>query len=226
MFRVLTPDLFVVEQPFRFMGLQMGARMTIVRRKNGDLWVYSPFQLEADEETALKAQGKVTDIVVPNTFHTTQVGQFARRFPDATVWALPESEKKLSGVPHETLESFPDQWNEEFDSLLFDGAKGFREWVVCHRASGTLILTDVGFHLPRQTKPLGRVVARLNDIGRSFGPSRFERNLMRFGDRSKERAQIETISRWDFRRILPGHGFVVERDAKKQFRAAYRFLGA
>lgn len=226
MFRVLTPDLFVVEQPFRFVGLQMGARMTIVRRKNGDLWVYSPFQLEADEETALKAQGKVTDIVVPNTFHTTQVGQFARRFPDATVWALPESEKKLSGVTHETLESFPDQWNEEFDSLLFDGAKGFREWVVCHRASGTLILTDVGFHLPHQTKPLGRVVARLNDIGRRFGPSRFERNLMRFGDRSKERAQIETISRWDFGRILSGHGFVVERDAKKQFRAAYRFLGA
>ena len=225
MFRVLTPDLFVVEQPFGFMGLDMGARMTVVRRKNGDLWAYAPFHLEADEETALKAQGKVTDIVVPNTFHTTQVGQFARRFPDATVWALPEVEKKLSGVPHQTLEVLPDGWNEDFDSLLFDGAKGFREWIVCHRASQTLLLTDVGFHLPRQTKPVGRVVSRLNDIGRRFGPSRFERNLMRFGDQVRERAQIETIAGWSFERILPGHGFPIERDAKKQFRAAYRFLG-
>lgn len=225
MFREITPDLFVIEQPFGFMGLQMGARMTIVRRKNGDLWVYAPFQLEADEETALKAQGKVADIVVPNGFHTTQVGQFARRFPDATVWALPETEKALSGVPHEILESFPDKWSEDFDSLLFDGAKGFREWAVCHRASQTLLITDLGFHLPRQTKPVSRVVARLNDIGRRFGPSRFERSLMKFGDKSKERAQIETISGWNFEHILPGHGFAIERDAKKQFRAAYRFLG-
>lgn len=225
MLREITPDLFVIEQPFRFLGLDMGARMTVVRRANGDLWVYSPFQLSADEETALKAQGKVADIVVPNTFHTTQVGQFARRVPGATVWALPETEKKLSGVPHETLESFPDEWSEEFDSLLFDGAKGFREWVVCHRASGTLLITDLGFHLPRQAKPLGRVVARLNDIARGFGPSRFERNLMRFGDKAKERTQVETIANWNFGRILPGHGFVIERDAKKQFRAAYRFLG-
>lgn len=225
MFRQVEPDLYVVEQPFRFIGLDMGARMTIVRRKNGDLWVYAPFALSEEEEAAIREHGRVRDIVVPNSFHTTQIGDFSRLFPDATVWALPELKSKLSGVPHETLEAMPDEWKEEFDALLFDGAKGFKEWVFCHRPSRMLLITDLGFLLPRQKTPLGRVVARLNGIKRRFGPSRFERAMMKLGQRTRERQQLQTILDFDFGRIVPGHGFVIEGDAKKQFRAAYRFLG-
>ena len=225
MFRELASDLYVVEQPFRFIGLDMGARMTIVRRKNGDLWVYAPFKVSPDEEAAIKAAGKVTDIVVPNSFHTTQVGEFTRRFSDATVWALPEVKKELSGVPHETLETVPEEWKRDFDSLLFDGGVGFREWAFCHRASKTLLVTDLGFRLPRQKTAIGRVVARLNDVSGKFGPSRFERTLIRMGIKTKARHEIEIVLGWEWERIAPGHGFVIERNAKRQLRAAYRFVG-
>ena len=225
MFRQIEPDLYVVEQPFEFLGLQMGARMTIVRRKDGELWVYAPFKVSEGEESAIREHGRVSDIVVPNTFHTTQVGEFSRRFPDATVWALPELKSKLAGVPHETLEVVPGEWKSEFDALLFDGAKGFREWAFCHRPSRVLLITDLGFHLPRPKTPVGRIVARLNSIKARFGPSRLERTLMKLGNRTRERQQLQTMLDFDFGRILPGHGFVIERDAKKQFRAAYRFLG-
>jgi len=227
MFREITPDLFVVEQSFAMLGLELGARMTIVRRTGGDLWVYAPFHLEADEETALKKAGHVSEVVVPNTFHTTQVGQFSRRFPDATVYALPEVEKKLGGVPHEVLETLPPEWSKDFEALLFDGARGFREWVFLHRASRTLILTDLSFQLPKPNTPLGRIVARADDVGRGFGPSRVERAAMLMGDKKRQRAQLETILSWDFERILPGHGFVIERDAKRKLRDAFKaFLSA
>lgn len=225
MFRELEADLYAVEQSFEFFGLDMGARMTIVRRKNDDLWVYAPFKVSEEEETAIRAKGKVRDIVVPNTFHFTQVGDFARRFSDATVWALPELKSKLSGVPHETLETMPDEWKEDFDGFLFEGAKSFREWTFCHRPSRTLLITDLGFHLPRQKTARGRVVARLNDVGRHFGPGRFERALMKRGHKTRERQALQTILDFDFGRILSAHGLVVEREAKRQFRAAYRFLG-
>ncbi len=224
MFRELASDIYVVEQPFRFFGLDMGARLTIVRRKNGDLWVHAPFKVSQEEEAAIKELGKVRDIVVPNSFHYTQVGDFARRFSDATVWALPELKSKLAGVPHETLESAPEEWHLDFDSLLFDGAKGFREWTFCHRASGTLLITDLGFRLPRPKTPVARIVSRLNDIGGKFGPSRFERTLIRWGDKTKTRHQIEILLGWEWERIAPGHGFVVEKNAKRQLRAAYRFV--
>ena len=225
MFRELEADLYVVEQPFEFFGLELGARMTIVRRKNDDLWVYAPFKVSEEELAAIKSKGKVRDIVVPNTFHTTQVGDFSRRFSDATVWALPELKPKLSSVPHETLNSVLNEWKEDFDGFLFEGAKGFKEWTFCHRPSRTLLITDLGFHLPRQKTARGRIVARLNDVGRRFGPSRFERAMMKLGNRTQERQGIQTILDFDFGRILAGHGLVIEREAKRRFRAAYRFLG-
>jgi len=227
MFREITPDLWVVEQPFVMVGLELGARMTIVRRTGGDLWVYAPFHLEADEETALKRAGHVGEVVVPNAFHTTQVGQFARRFPDATVYALSEAQGRLGGVPHQILETLPPAWSDDFEALLFDGARGFREWVFLHRASRTLIVTDLGFHLPKPSTPLGRIVARADDVGRGFGPSRALRAAMLLGDRKRQKAQLETILSWDFERILPGHGFVIERDAKQKLREAFKaFLSA
>lgn len=225
MFREVTPDLFVVEQPFRFLGLEVGARMTVVRRAGGELWVYAPFEIGADEEAAIREKGRVREAVVPNGFHTTQVAPFARRFSDAVIWALPEVEKKLAGVPHEKLEGMPSEWGDDFDGLLFDGARGFREWAFLHRASGTLIITDLGFHLPKPRSPIGRIVARLDDVGRSFGTSRFEWTLMKIGNRRRQREQLETMLGWDFKRIIAGHGFVVERDAKKQMRKAFRFVG-
>lgn len=222
MFREITPDLFAVEQSFAMLGLDLGARMTIVRRAGGDLWVYAPFHLEADEETALKNAGHVGQVVVPNIAHTTQVGQFSRRFPDATVYALPEAEKRLGGVPHETLETLPPDWSGDFDGLLFDGARGLREWVFLHRASRTLILTDLSFDLPKPKTPLGRIVARADDVGRGFGPSRVERAAMLLGDKKRQRAQLETMLGWDFERILPGHGFVIERGGKEKLREAFK----
>lgn len=225
MFRELAPDLYAVEQPFQFLGLSLGARLSIVRRKNGDLWVHAPFEVSPDEEEAIKQLGKVRDIVVPNSFHYTQVGDFSRRFSDATVWALPELASKLSGVPHEILEKVPDEWNSDFHSLLFEGAKGFREWTFCHRASQTLLLTDLGFRLPRPKTAVGRVVGRLGDVGGKFGPSRLERTLIRLGDKPKVRHQIEILLGWEWSRIVPGHGLVIENRAKQQLRAAYRFVG-
>ena len=224
MFRELASDIYVVEQPFQFFGLDMGARMTIVRRKNGDLWVHAPFAVSQDEENAIKELGHVRDIVVPNNFHYTQVGDFSCRFSDATVWALPELESKLNGVPHTSFDCAPEEWNSDFHSVLFDGAKGFREWTFCHRASKTLLITDLGFRLPRPKTPIARIVSRLNDIGGKFGPSRFERTLIRLGDKARARHQIEIILGWEWERIAPGHGFVVERHAKRQMRAAYRFV--
>ncbi len=224
MFRELAPDLYAVEQPFQFFGLDMGARLTVARRKNGELWVHAPFKVSPEEEAAIKELGHVRDIVVPNTFHYSQVGDFSRRFSDATVWALPELASKLSGVPHETLENVPEEWSSDFHSLLFDGAKGFREWAFCHRASGTLLITDLGFRLPRPKTAVGRIISRLNDIGGKFGPSRLERTLIRLGDKAKTRHQIEIVLGWEWERIAPGHGFVIERSAKRQLRAAYRFL--
>lgn len=225
MLREVTSDLWVIETPFEFMGMDMGARMTIVRRGNGELFVYGPFAIMDEDEAAIRDKGEVRDIVAPNTAHFTEIGKFKKRFPDATLWALPELDKKLEDVAHQNLEEAPESWKEDFDSELFDGPRGFREWVFCHRASKSLVVTDIGFQLPSPTTTINKIASKMNDVGEHFGPSRFERTLMKLGDMEKEKGHIETILGWEFDRIIPGHGFVTDHDAKKQLHDAYLFLG-
>ncbi|RYX83705.1 DUF4336 domain-containing protein [bacterium] len=224
MLREVTTDLWAIETPFELLGMKMGVRMTVVRRLNGDLFVYAPFAVTDEDEAAIRDKGEVRDIVAPNPGHYTEVSDFAKRFPDATLWVISDIAKKVADVPHKILEEAPESWKEDFDSILFDGTPLFREWAFCHRASKSLLITDLAFHLPRPETPLNRIAARLNDVGRRFGVSRAWRTGLKLGNKNRNRECVQTILGWDFERIVPGHGFVVEKNAKEQFRSAYRFL--
>lgn len=224
MLREITADLWAIETPFELMGMKMGARMTVARRFNGDLFVYAPFAVSDEDAATIRERGEVRDIVAPNPGHFTEVSDFAKRFPDAKLWVIPDMDKKVSDVPHELLEQMPESWKEDFDGVLFNGSPFFREWAFCHRASKSLLLTDLAFHLPRPATPINRIAARLNDVGRRFGVSRAWRTGLRLGA-NRNRECVQTILGWNFERIVPGHGFVVEKNAKEKFRSAYRFLG-
>lgn len=61
---------------------------------------------------------------------------------------------------------------------------------------------------------------RVNGMWRRFGPSRLIR-LLAVSDRRALGRSIERILEWDFERILPGHGEVVEKGAKEALRRAW-----
>ena len=226
MLREITSDLWAIEEPFELMGMKMGARMTVARRPGGDLFAYAPFTISDEDEAAIREKGEVRDIVAPSPGHYTGVKDFAARFPEATLWILPGLQKKPEGVPYQLLEEAPESWKDDFDSLLFDGPRVASEWVFCHRASKSLLVTDLSFHLPRPVTPVNRIAARLNDVGRRFGPSRIWRTVMKLGDKPLELKHVQTMLGWDFERIVAAHGFVVEKNPKAQLRSAFRFLGA
>jgi hypothetical protein len=55
---------------------------------------------------------------------------------------------------------------------------------------------------------------------RRFGPSRIIR-LVGVSDRVAFRGSLEHLLRWDFERIVPGHGDVLERGGPAALRAAW-----
>ncbi|RYX83706.1 DUF4336 domain-containing protein [bacterium] len=224
MLREVVADVWVIESAFEKVGIDFGARMTIVRRKNGELFAYAPFAISDEEAMAIRSLGEVRDIVAPNAAHFMEIREFTSRFPDATLWTLPEIDKRVDGLRYQHLESLPERWKEDFEGLLVDGLYGFREWVFLHRASRSLIVTDLGFHLPKPQKPLARIAFRLNGVTRRFGTTRFVRHLIRLGKKDKVRENIRIILGWDFERIIAGHGFIEESRAKQKLRTAYSFL--
>ena len=226
MLREIEPNqLWCIEEPMPLLGLSLGARLTIACLRSGELWVYAPFAISDEDADAIRAQGQVAHIVAPNSFHFTQIGDFARRFPDAQLWVVPALATKLDDVPHLPLHALPPSWDGDFDGLLFDAALGYQEWAFCHRATRTLLVTDLILNVPRPDNPLGRVMGALLDEGRGAKTSRLVRAAI-YGGRDLPRARqaVHQIGRWDFGRIVMAHGSLVPRAGQHVWRRAFRWL--
>ena len=96
------------------------------------------------------------------------------------------------------------------------------EVVFLHRASRTLILTDLAFNLGSDMPWLSRVMLRINDCYDCFGTSRILRTT--FKDRAAIRTSLDRILAWDFDRLVLSHGRNVDTGAKELLRDAYAFL--
>lgn len=217
-------QLWCIEEPMPLAGLQFGARLTLARLRDQSLWVYAPFAISDEDEAAIRAQGEVKNIVAPNPFHFKQIGEFCARFPDAQLWVVPALSAKVE-APHLKLSVFPPQWEADFNGVLFDAALAYEEWVFCHRATRSLIVTDLIMNVPRPNNPLGRISSALLDEGRGAKPSRLVRTSIRAGRQMpKARAQIHQILRWDFKRIVMAHGNIVAHNGKRVFRRGFGWL--
>ena len=208
--------------PFRLLGAQIGARATIVRLPNGDLWVHSPIALLPSLQTEVETLGKVAWIVAPNTFHYLHISEWARAFPHAQVCAVPGfkplPDVHISRILGEKCES---EWTNSLDQTLFRGSMMSTEAMWCHRASKTLILTDTLIHIPSERDKWTRGAAKILGVLDDWKPSRFFKLSIR--DRKLARRALETVLCWDFERIIVAHGEICETDAKNVLRRGYDF---
>ncbi|GGA40615.1 DUF4336 domain-containing protein [Okeania sp. KiyG1] len=69
MLRKIDCNIWVAEQPLRFLGLDVGTRMTVISLKNGELAVISPIKVDKKIIEQLKEIGNVKHIIAPNLFH-------------------------------------------------------------------------------------------------------------------------------------------------------------
>jgi hypothetical protein len=105
------------------------------------------------------------------------------------------------------------------DSLLVRGFR-LKEVVLLHRASRSLILTDLCFNIWRSPSPVARAFLRANGAWQGFGPSRMIRFFF-VSDRQALGESIQRVLQWDFDRIVPGHGDVLESGGKSALRKAW-----
>ena len=158
-------------------------------------------------------------IVAPNGAHDTYLeGWFAAcpaaRFHGAKGFAKFRPELKFT----DTLGDTPDPaWAAVFDQHLLRGMPRVNEVAFLHRASRTLILTDLVFNLGPDMPLLSRVLLRINDCDCKFGPSRLVRA-------SALRSSLDHILAWDFDRVVLSHGKNLETAGRETLRLAFTWL--
>lgn len=221
--RQLADDLWVEARPLRFLGVETGTRMTVVRLANGGLFVHSPVSLDARTADAVGALGPVRCVVAPSRFHHLWVGEWMAAWPEAVFCACPGLARKRRDLQWtRTLCDAPeDEWRGEIDQVVFGARSLENEVVFFHRRSRTLVCADAVFNLARHPSRLTRVVARAMG-NREPGATRLERLLIR--DRAAARDQVDRMLAWRPERIVLGHGAIVETGGAEVLRRAYAWL--
>ncbi len=222
--RQLDNDLWVVDAPFSVAGLAIGTRMTIIRLADGSLFAHSPSQLSSKLCSELEALGPVKHIVAPNKIHHLFVSDFSTAFPDAKRYAAPGLETKRPQLDfHFVLEpSAPAAWAGQIEQVCVQGARYISEVAFFHRASRSLLLTDLAFNIQHTDSVWTKACLKANGAFQRFGPSRMVRALFR--DREAARRSLDEILRWDFDRVIVTHGVVLQRGGKRLMRAAFDWL--
>lgn len=223
--RQLAEDLWVVERPLRFGGLALGTRMSVVRLRDGSLFLHSPVALDDDLQAALLRLGTPRHAVAPNRFHHLFVGEYRRAFPEVRLYAAPGLPEKRRDLTFDAVLSDvpPPAWAGQLDQEHFKGFPIMSEVAFCHRASRTLLTCDLAFNLGPEAPFVTRLAMRLVGGYGRLGPSMVEKVLIR--DRAAARESLARILGWDFDRVVVTHGTVLESGGREALRAGYRWLG-
>lgn len=219
--RGVAKQLWTVDHPLRVGGLALGTRTSVVRLGDGGLFIHSPGPLDGALRRALEQLGPVRAIVAPNRLHHLYVAENARAFPDARVYAAPGVARKQPDVRfyRELGDVAAAAWSGDLDQVLVQGVPRLNEVAFLHRASRTLLLTDLAFNVRKLDSAFARLFMRLNDGYGRFGPTRLMRS--QFRDRQALRASLERILAWDFDRVTVTHGEILETGGREALRDAF-----
>ncbi len=216
----LAPDLWELDAPMRVIGMALGHRMTVARLPDGSLWLHSPVAYSPTLAAELKKLGPAAHIVAPNAMHDTYLeGWFAAwpsaRFHGAKGFSTFRPDLKFT----DTLGDTPDAaWAAVFDQRMLRGMPRLNEVVFLHRASRTLIVTDLVFNLRAEMPLLSRVLLKINGCYNCLAVSRLLKTTIK--DAPALRASLDQMLMWDFDRVIVSHGHNLDSGAKDALRTA------
>ena len=226
----VAPDIWIFDGPhIKFYGMPFPTRMTIVRLRDGGLWVHSPLRISDELLGHVNALGDVKHIIAPNWIHYASVGAWSDIFPDAVTWGAPgvQDRAKGRGVPlridHTFGPSVVAPWADDIHWHYVQGSNIHKEVVFFHVASRTLILTDLieNFEkgkVPFWMWPILRLIGNVDPDGKMPVDM-----AMTFRKRLPAlRASIQQMIDWNPERVIIAHGRWYEKDGVAELKRAFR----
>ncbi|KAJ3572923.1 hypothetical protein NP233_g2758 [Leucocoprinus birnbaumii] len=231
--REVTRNVWTFSRPFsRFGVIPFGGRSTAIKMKDGGVWILASTPLDDETKATLNRLGPVRYIVGADAVHHLFLGQYKKEYPSAKLIApeaayarLEDKSLKFDGAwgqdPTETKYGFED----DIKSCYFDGFKN-KDVAFFHPESKTLIEADLLLNLPcneqySKAKSGGGKLPFMNVNPWSWLHSRIVWSLG--VDKEAMKRDARTVASWDFERIIPCHGDVIEEKGKEAWENVYKF---
>ncbi|WP_295765854.1 DUF4336 domain-containing protein [Undibacterium sp.] len=224
MLKEITDNLWHLEHHFSLRGVPYSSRMTVVRLNDGRLCLHSPVPISRAVEEHLRQLGVVSFILAPSKKHHRFVAECAALFPEAAVFGAPglmQKREDIAGLQEIPSTSNPAWW-PELECFLFNGIPSMNEMVWFHRASATLILSDLCQWWRGELPFLARCYASLNGVRKQMAvPNTVQ---MSIHDHFAARLSAERILQWPYRRVITAHNVILENhDIRKLGQALASF---
>jgi len=232
----LGEDLWVVDGPIVRMSYFGGSipfptRMVVVRLGSGEMFLWSPIELNDELRSQIDALGPIRYLVSPNKLHYAHIGAWKRVYPEAMAWASPGArERAISqridvGFDAELGDEPDPAWREDLDQLIFRGSRFLEEVVFFHRKTRTAILADLieNFELERISGAYGWLV-RLAGVADPDGKTPIDLRMTFLGRKNEARPSVKRMLAWESERVIVAHGRLYEKDGGAELRRAFRWL--
>jgi len=217
----VAPGLWTYVHVMRSPGaVRIPARMNIAR-VGSDLWVHSPVPIDDALAAEIAGLGRVLYVVAPSAYHHMFAGKFAARFRGAKLFGAPGVARKRPELMFEGMltDGSAPPWSGEIDQVFIEGAPKLSEVVFFHRASRSLLVSDLFFNVTEPETWSTGLVLRMMGTYKRFARSRAWKLFCK--DRQALKASVEKVLGWDFVRVLPGHGAPFETaDTRAETRTA------
>lgn len=219
----LVPNHIWYEQrSLRFGPINIQTRMTVIRLREGALWVHSPIEPSPRLLADLSRLGEVKYVVAPNRTHHLFFQRFLASFPHAEGFIAPGLSEKVKALSEYPVVPLPGPWKEELQSWFIDGLPVLSETVWFHEKTGTLLLTDLLFSFGTNNTGLSRWVATLLGVYDRLGMSLTMKLMTK--DKQALRRSIEPLLLLPVQRIVLAHDQVIEEQAAARLREAFEWL--
>ncbi|MES1164881.1 MAG: hypothetical protein ABUR63_03925 [Verrucomicrobiota bacterium] len=168
--------------------------MTVVRRADGGLIIYSAIALDDRAMRDIEAWGRPAYLLIPNGFHRLDAAAYKTRYPNLVVLAPRGSRAKVEQVlaVDGTFDDLPPDGSARAERLA--GVGDLEGVLVVTSADGvTIILSDIVFNMDRKRDPMGFIITTL--FGSAPGPriSRLARATL-VKDRDALRADLARLA--------------------------------
>lgn len=204
----IAEGLWTVDGHFRTPFFTGSVRMTVLAGEGG-LVLHSPVALSPADVEAVATLGPVAAILAPNTMHYQSLNAAAEAFPAARVY-VPEGLDKKTSPPAraETISrAHPPDLPRRIEHFIFD-RHAIQECMLFHRPSRTLVTADLLYNYQREH---GRGEKTFFGLLGCYGaPKVAFYHRFALPDKSAVAELVAQVREWAPRRIVMGHGRIVD----------------
>ncbi|GAA5974122.1 hypothetical protein JCM21900_001246 [Sporobolomyces salmonicolor] len=238
--RKLNQSTTIFSVPFkRGNTVPFGGRSTAIKLQSGDVWVAASHPLCPATLETITSMGPVKHLVMLDAEHGMYLKSYFDAFPEARLYMpaggvkkwkskgiLPENSTKYFSYGEGSPDPLEGETGGEIKSADFGRAFINEDIAFYHAPTKTLIEADLLFNLP-PTEQYSKTDERptipfLSNLMRP-GTSGHKRFLWYLAskDRKEMGVQAKIVADWDFDRVIPCHGDVIETGGKKAWLDTY-----